>query len=146
MPSRTVAEMIAGGQIVHIAPEASTLEACELMKDRQVGAVLAMEHGALLGIFTERDAVERVIAEKKDPARTSVESVMTREVRTALPETSAVVALHTLHEEGFRHLPVVGEDGEVYGMISLRDFVGAELAEVEQEMDFELRIYEGSTS
>jgi CBS domain-containing protein len=146
MPFRTVAEIIAGGQIVHIAPESTILEACVLMKDRQVGAVLVMEHGKLLGLLSERDVVERLVVPRKSPANTSVESLMTRELRTALPDTPAREALHILQEEGFRHLPVVGEDGEVYGVVSLRDFLGAELITGEEEHEFEMRVYEGPTS
>ncbi len=85
-----------------------------------------MDEGRLAGIFTERDALNRVLAEGRDPDSTPLSGVMTRDLVMLGPQTAATLALHVMSEAGFRHLPVV-ENDEVYGIISLRDFVGVEL-------------------
>ncbi len=85
-----------------------------------------MDEGRLAGIFTERDALNRVLAEGRDPDSTPLSEVMTRDLVTLGPQTAATLALHVLSEVGFRHLPIV-ENDKVHGIISLRDFVGFEL-------------------
>ena len=146
MRIRTLGDMIAGGGLVHVRPGVSVRDATRLMAARHIGAVLVIGDGGLLGIFTERDAMNRVLAPALDPDATQVSEVMTVKPMTGETSMRAVDALRLLHENGFRHLPVVGDDGSAIGIVSLRDFVGEEMAEVEQEMQFEMQIYEGSTS
>ena len=90
-----------------------------------------MDEDRLEGIFSERDAVFRVLAEGLDPGQTRLDQMMTREPMTLGPETTAVDALRLMSEIGFRHLPIV-EAGQVQGVFSLRDFVGAELQQVDR--------------
>jgi CBS domain-containing protein len=85
-----------------------------------------MEGGRLDGIFTERDALNRVLAARLDPDATPLGEVMTREPITLSPQTPVTEALRLMSEIGFRHIPIV-EQEEVHGIISLRDFVGVEL-------------------
>lgn len=99
------------------------------MADQGVGAVLVMDGTALQGIFTERDALNRVLAEERDPDATRIAEVMTSDLVTLGPKATAVDALRLMTEIGFRHLPVVEED-HIYGIISLRDFIGAEFQQV----------------
>ncbi len=99
------------------------------MADQDVGAVLVMAGSALQGIFTERDALNRVLAEARDPDATHLSDVMTGNLVTLGPKAAAVDALRLMNEIGFRHLPVV-EENHIYGIISLRDFVGAEFQQV----------------
>ncbi len=96
------------------------------MSENHIGALLVVEEGRLAGIFTERDALNRVLAEGRDPDSTPLSEVMTRDLVTLGPQAEATLALHVMNEVGLRHLPVV-ENDKVYGMISLRDFVGVEL-------------------
>ncbi len=96
------------------------------MSENHIGALLVMDEGRLVGIFTERDAINRVLAEGRDPDSTPLSEVMTRDLVTVGPQAAATLALHVMDEVGFRHLPVV-ENDEVCGIISLRDFVGVEL-------------------
>ncbi|MDX1711316.1 MAG: CBS domain-containing protein [Rhodovibrionaceae bacterium] len=142
MPSRTIGEMIAGGQIVHITPDASIYQACELMVERSVGAILVMEQGRLHGILSERDVVHGLVVPRADPDQTSVQSLMTPDPQTAPPETPAVDALVTMQDAGFRHLPVVSVEGEVYGMVTLGDFLAPEVATAEQEAASGMQVYE----
>ncbi len=96
------------------------------MSENHIGALLVMDEGRLVGIFTERDVLNRVLVEGRDPDSTPLSEVMTRDLVTLGPQSEATQALHLMGEVGFRHLPVV-ENDKVYGIISLRDFVGFEL-------------------
>ncbi len=125
MVQRNVGQLIKRG-VVHLSASASVREACELMATHHVGAVLVMADGRLDGIFTERDALNRVLAARLDPDTTPLSDVMTREPITLSPQTPVTEALRLMSEIGFRHLPIVEQD-EVHGIISLRDFVGVQL-------------------
>ncbi len=125
MSQRSVAQLIKS-QIIHLAPSASVREAAKLMSENHIGALLVMDEGRLAGIFTERDALNRVLADGRDPDSTPLSEVMTRDPVTLSPQTAVTQALRLMGEVGFRHLPVV-ENDKVYGIISLRDFVGVEL-------------------
>ncbi len=125
MSQRSVVQLVKH-QVIHLAPSASVREAAQLMSENHIGALLVMDEGRLAGIFTERDALNRVLAEGRDPDSTPLSEVMTRDPVTLGPQTAATLALDLMGETGFRHLPVVVND-EVYGIISLRDFVGVEL-------------------
>ncbi len=134
MVRRTAEDLIAR-QAIHLPGNATVLEAAYLMAEHKIGAIMVVEEGRLRGIFTERDALFRVIAEARDPAMTPLSGVMTAPPKTVTPGTRAVEALLIMRDNGFRHLPVV-ESGEVLGIISLRDFVGAELQEVEDQLQY----------
>ncbi len=125
MSQRSLAQLIKS-QIIHLAPSASVREAAQLMSENHIGALLVMDEGRPAGIFTERDALDRILAEGRDPDSTRLSEVMTRDLVTLGPQSEATQALHLMGEVGFRHLPVV-ENDKVYGIISLRDFVGFEL-------------------
>ncbi|OGA25080.1 MAG: inosine-5-monophosphate dehydrogenase [Betaproteobacteria bacterium RIFCSPLOWO2_02_FULL_67_26] len=121
-------------QAVITAPESMTVTAAAcLMKDKQVGAILIMDEGRLVGIFTERDALFRVVAEGRDARTARLSEVMTRNPRTIHPDKPFPDALHLMHEGGFRHVPVV-EDGRPVGMISARDALGPELEDFIYEL------------
>ncbi len=140
MPRRLVRDLISGN-VFHLAGSAKVLEAAEAMAERRIGAILVIEEGKLRGIFTERDALCRVMAKCRDPGMTPLSGVMTSNPKTVSPDTRATEALLMMHDGGFRHLPVV-ENGLVVGIVSLRDFVGAELQEVEGQLEFAKRIAE----
>ena len=136
MRQRSVVQLIKR-QAIHLAPSASVREAAQLMSEKHNGALLVMDEGRLAGIFTERDVLNRVVAVGRDPDSTPLSEVMTRDLVTLGPQTAATLALHVMGEVGFRHLPVV-ENDKVYGIISLRDFVGFELhlaAEVSEVLE-----------
>jgi CBS domain-containing protein len=94
---------------------------------------MVVEHGHLAGIFTERDAVFRVLAESRDPEKTHVADVMTTKPKTIGPDKAVGHALLMMYEGGFRHVPVV-EHGKPLGMISARDALGPELQEFEGDL------------
>ena len=116
------------------APATMTVgEAARLMKKSRFGAVMVVENGRLAGIFTERDALFRVVAEGRDAAVVRLAEVMTRDPQTIDPDRPLVDALHLMHASGFRHVPVV-EDGRPVGMVSARDALGEELENFVYEM------------
>ncbi len=126
MTERTIREIIEGQDLLTAPSTMSVAEAARLMKQRNVGAMMVVDEGKLVGMFTERDALFRVLAADLDGGSTPLAQVMTRNPRTITPERSFAHALGFMHEGRFRHLPVV-EDGRPIGMISARDALGSEL-------------------
>lgn len=111
------------------APPSTTVrEASQMMAKKHVGAVLVVDAGRLIGIFSERDAVFRVIAKGLDPSGTSLADVMTPQPRTVGPNNTFGHAMTIMHENGFRHLPVV-DDGKPVGIVSARSALDPDLEE-----------------
>src|SRR4051812_21115219 len=121
-------------KLVVAPPETTVTEAARLLKAAQVGALLVVEEGRLVGIFTERDAVFRVIAVGRDPDFTRLGQVMTREPKTVEPGETFGYALLLMHENGFRHAPVV-EGGRPIGIVSARSALDPELEEFAAEAE-----------
>ncbi len=116
---------IKGGAIASLPPQATVLEAAQLMNDRHIGSVLVTEGNQLVGIFTERDVMRRVVADQRDPATTAVADVMTSPVACAAPHTTLDEIRTVMRDKRIRHVPVVNGSG-VLGMISLGDLNKAE--------------------
>ncbi len=116
---------IKGGTIASLPPQATVLEAAQLMNDRHIGSVLVTEGNQLVGIFTERDVLRRVVAEQRYPATTTVADVMTSPVACAAPHTTLDEIRTVMRDKRIRHVPVVNGGG-VLGMISLGDLNKAE--------------------
>lgn len=116
-------------KLVTAPPETTVGEAARLMAKRKVGAVLVVgEDRTLIGIFTERDAVFRVVARGLNPRTTPLADVMTHSPLTVQPGQSLGCALLMMHDRGFRHAPVV-EDGKLVGIVSARSALDPELEE-----------------
>ena len=113
-------------------PETSVSNAARLMAERNVGAVMVVENEHLLGIFTERDAVFRVLALGRDPETTRLTDVMTPEPKTMGPEKTYGHALLLMQENGFRHVPVI-EGGRPVGIVSSRNALDPDLEEFTSE-------------
>ena len=114
------------------APQTTVFEASQKMLQQKAGAVLVVEDQRLVGIFTERDAVFRVIAQDLDPRATPLADVMTMAPRTIAPEQSFGYAMIQMYENGFRHMPVV-EDGKPIGIVSARNALDPDLEEFASE-------------
>ena len=100
--------------------------AIRLMADRRIGAVLVVENGLVIGIFTERDYIMRVEVEGRAAKETLLREVMTDKMYTVTTGTSIEHCLALMSRYRFRHLPVV-EDGNLMGIISMRDAIAAVL-------------------
>lgn len=110
------------------APTTTVLAAAKSMADKKVGAVLVVDDDRLVGIFTERDALFRVVARGLAPATTLLGDVMTREPKWIAPGKTFGHAMLLMQEGAFRHLPVV-ENGKPVGIVSARDALDPELEE-----------------
>ena len=117
MTHRTIRSIIEEQEAVTAPAGTTVFEAARIMRDHRVGAVLVVEEDRLAGVFTERDALFRVIAAGHDVTTTRLADVMTAKPRTIHPDKPFAEALHLMYEGGFRHVPVV-EDGRPVGMIS----------------------------
>jgi CBS domain-containing protein len=129
----TVRDLLAikGTDVVSIAPTASVLEAAQLMNDHGVGGILVIDRDHnLVGIFTERDILRRVVAADCSPTHTLVREVMTTSVVTCLPETNVDECGAIMTSHRVRHLPVVDAQG-VRGVISIGDVLAYRVSEQE---------------
>jgi CBS domain-containing protein len=104
---------------------ASVADAARRMREARVGAVLVLEKGRLVGIFSERDLLTRVVGEGRSPDATKVSEVATRPVATVPAGTSLRQCAETLREQGVRHLPILDAGGRPVGILSARDFFDA---------------------
>lgn len=118
-PVRSLLEQ-KGSTVESIGPEATVMDAVRLMNDRRLGCLLIMENERPVGIFTERDVLNRVVAAGKDGETTPVREVMTRRLVTISPETTVEKAMVVVTEKRCRHLPVMDGD-DLAGMISIGD-------------------------
>ena len=131
---RVVPDVVSNQQLLELPPTAPVRDAARAMRERHVGAVLVTTSGHLDGIFTERDMVNRVVAEGRDPDQTTLADVMTANPDAIAPGTTAIEALRRMNDGGYRHLPIV-ERGRVVGIVSRRDFHGDEKARLDDESD-----------
>jgi CBS domain-containing protein len=123
---RTIRDVIKNQQPITAPSSMSVRQAASVMKQRRIGAMLVVEQGKLVGIFTERDALTEVVAEGRDTQTTTLADVMTHNPKTISPDATFNAALELMHEGRFRHVPVV-ENGVPVGMVSVRDAMGSEL-------------------
>ena len=121
----------------------TVLELAQAMVDRNIGAVPVLRRGELVGVFSERDLMKRVVVAGRDPAQTRVGEVMTDDPLTVSPQESLETCMLLMRRHGFRHLPIC--DGKVLkGMVSLRDLMLHDLDEKEHEVRM-MRAYIHST-
>lgn len=142
MTNRRMDEIVKDQRPVTLPATAVVQDACRRMRDRRVGAVLVtdIDGRKLVGIFTGRDAVARVLADGRDPERTTLAEVMTPAPACMEPGGTAIEALRLMQDGGFRHVPVV-DTGKVVGIVSHGDFRGLERARLDEETGLFERIY-----
>jgi CBS domain-containing protein len=134
MLDRPLSELLRGRKApLTLAPGTTAHEACLRMRECAADAVLVADgSGALLGIFTGRDAVRRVLAEGRDADRATLAEVMTREPAAVPSSAAAMEALRLMQDGGFDHVPVL-EGGRAMGLVSHCDFLGPEQTRLEAE-------------
>ena len=103
------------------------------MQEQNIGALLVVDGSRLIGIFTERDALFRVLAAGRDPAATRLAEVMTPQPQTIHPDEPFLHALRIMHKGGFRHLPVTEFDRPL-GVVSVRDALDDDLYELRMDL------------
>ncbi|HXP02579.1 MAG TPA: CBS domain-containing protein [Stellaceae bacterium] len=128
-----MSDLVRNQRPLALPPSATVMEAARHMRERRVGATLVTDDNTrLVGIFTGRDAVDRVLAEGKDPAVTTLAEVMTHNPHTLTPHHNAIEALRLMQDARCRHLPIVHE-GELVGIVSHGDFRGIEQDRLDEE-------------
>jgi CBS domain-containing protein len=143
----TVQEILSkkGQQILSIGARESSLDAAQLMNQHKIGSLLVMEGETVVGIITERDLLERVLAGRRDPDQTFVEDVMTAEVLCCQPHTSIEEARAVMKNRRVRHLPVLDDDGQLHGVISIGDLNAFEAFSKEQTIHVMTEYIHGRT-
>ena len=118
-----------------VSPKSTVIDAVKLMNEKRVGAVAIVEKDDLAGIFTERDVMNRVVLEGRDPKTTTMSEVMTTDVETALHDMPYGDCLRVMVERHFRHLPVIDAEGRVQGMLSVRDLLQHAVEDLSDQLD-----------
>lgn len=124
-----------GTAVITIPATDSVLDAARLMNDRGIGGVLVIEDAHLVGVFTERDVLRRVVAEQRDPATTPVRDVMTSAVISCTPQTSLEECSAVMTTRRIRHLPVV-TDGGVCGIVTSGDLMAFQVADQQATIEY----------
>lgn len=128
MFSQRIRSVMEKKKLLTAPPGTTVSQAAKLMAGKNVGAIMVVENEQLIGIFTERDALVRVIARERDTKTTPLAEVMTADPQTVDPGKSFGSALLMMYENGYRHAPVV-ENGKVIGIVSSRNALDPDLEE-----------------
>jgi CBS domain-containing protein len=126
---------IARTPLVTVHPSTTVMDAVRTMDQESIGAVAVTEGNILVGMFSERDLMLRVVSEKRDPERTHIREVMTSPVETIRRDCTADDALKVMLEKHIRHLPIVDLDGRLAGMISMRSLLHDKVEELTDQLD-----------
>lgn len=132
---KTIRDVMRPSFLFRLVPAASVSEAVRVMTDNNIGIVAVVDGDALVGVLSERDVVQRVVARGLDPRTTRVDEVMTSEVVLGEEQDDCRLAMLKMDRANIRHLPVM-RDGRVVSMLSVRDLMRAELAEAGVELQF----------
>jgi CBS domain-containing protein len=128
----TLRDLVKDRKVYSVEATRTVLEAARYMMEHNVGAVPVLRNGELVGILSERDIMNRVVAVGRTPGTTAVSEVMTANPRAVAADESIEECLFVMREFGFRHLPIV--DGkELKGLVSLRDVLMHHAAELERQ-------------
>src|SRR5262245_63844692 len=122
---------VKGAKVRTIGPRITVLEAAQLMNQDKIGSLVVMDEDRLVGMFTERDVLQRIVVPCRDPKETRVEEVMTTEVVCCRQHTKLEEARAVMKNRRIRHLPVIDDNERLCGMVSIGD-LNAQLAN-EQE-------------
>jgi CBS domain-containing protein len=118
--------------VVSVARGATVMDAVRAMVERNVGATVVLDNTRLVGVFTERDVLTRVVLKRLDPETTPVAEVMTSKVLTVREDADRSSVLRLMSDHHIRHLPVVNAEGSVVMMLSMRHLLRAEVNDLQQ--------------
>ena len=122
-----------GNEVVCVDLRATVLEAVQVMNAHHVGAVLVLDEGKLVGIFSERDVLVRLVAAQRDPRHTWVRDVMTTRIYTTSPDDSLLDVMRLMTDRRCRHIPVMEAD-RLVGLVSIGDLTKATQRNLRQEV------------
>lgn len=120
MKRKLVPDVVKSQELILVPEDTSVLTVSKLMAEKNIGAVLVVNHGALVGIVTERDLNNKVLSREIDPFATEVSAIMTRDPDTLPPDADATEALALMHSKHYRHLPIT-QGNRAVGIVSIRD-------------------------
>jgi len=135
-----VKTLISGKRLTYASPEAAVLEAATKMADAKIGALLVLSEGKLVGIFTERDLLNRVVAVGRDPSRTKLSEVMTKDVAVCDAAETYENCLAQMRQLGCRHMPIV-ENDQLLGVLSIRDLLRHHISVKDAEINMMNSLY-----
>jgi CBS domain-containing protein len=135
----TIRDLISNRTIHFVQPNQTVFDAASYMVERNVGAVPVLDDTKLVGIFSERDIMRRVVTEGRNPVTTRIAEVMTTDLRTVDPGASSEEAMCMMQSHGVRHLPVC-EGRTLVGFLSLRDLLRCQMDEKSGEAEM-MRAY-----
>ena len=141
MAHRTLREIINQRDPVCAGPQTTVRDGCRHMADMRVKALLIVDHGKPVGIFTKRDLIDKVVVAGLDPETTALADVMTTRMESLDADRLGFEAVRVMRAENIRHLIVTGLDGG-FGVLSIHDILGAEMADFENELAFETKVWE----
>ena len=118
------------GTLWHARPDDIVFQALQLLAEYEVGALMVMDRGKLVGVLSERDYTRKIALQGRNSKETRVKDIMTREVLTVAPDTGTRKCMALMSEKKIRHLPVIDGD-TVLGMISVRDILDDIIADHE---------------
>ncbi len=124
-----------GGDVATVDRKATVLDAAKAMNQRHIGAVVVSDGARVVGIFTERDILNRIVAAGKDPKTTPVGEVMTSPMACCRRDTRIAECKSVMSQKRIRHLPVV-EEGKLYGMISAGDILASEVSDQQATIEY----------
>lgn len=130
---KTAGNLISGQELSVISRTETVQEAARLMTEKRIGAVPVVENNRVVGIFSERDIMTRVVAKNLNPEKTLVEQVMTRDLIVGSPDEEIEQIMKKMQQANIRHLPIVSGD-QLIGILSLRDLLQADLDEKDEEI------------
>ena len=134
MKHKIIPDVVPRRNIRTVKESTSIIECAKLLTEIHVAAMIVVDDvGKLIGIITERDMVQRVLAKGLDPIKTTVGKIMTANPDTLSPEDAAMDALELMTSRNYRHLPVV-EDGRCVAMVSIRDLYAAAKTGLEEDI------------
>src|SRR5579863_5702531 len=134
-----VYDLISTQETYRASASQSVLDVAQAMVDRNIGAVPVLREGLLVGIFSERDLMKRVVVEGRDPRTTRIDEVMTEDPLTVTPDENLETCLILMRRHGFRHL-LVCDGKELRAIVSLRDILLHDLSEKDHEVQM-MRAY-----
>ena len=132
---KTLQEVMRKGFIFALQRTSSVAEAAQMMETHNIGIVAVLDGERLVGVFSERDVVRRVLNRGRDPLCTAVGDAMTTNLVVAAPDDDYQAAMRAMDHANIRHLPVV-EDGRMISMLSIRDLMRVDLARLTEEIRY----------
>lgn len=127
-----LSQLVESQHLVTISPKQMVQEAAQAMSKNKIGSVVVMEEGEIIGIFSERDLLNRVTSQGKDNKTTPISAVMTKEVSTVSLSTSVEQCYQKMQEAKCRHLPIV-DGNKVIGMVTMRNILEWLVKEMKDE-------------